>query len=82
MYFVYVLQSFKDKKFYIGYTENLKRRVSQHLWGRVITIKSRLSFRLIYYKPYISKKEAKGREKFLKGGSGHQYQNISNLGIL
>ena len=29
-YFVYVLQSIKDKRFYTGYTENLKLRVEQH----------------------------------------------------
>lgn len=75
MYFVYVLYSFKDHKFYIGYTESLKKRVSSHLLGENKATKSRLPFQLIYYEAYIEKKDAKGREKFLKGGSGHKYLN-------
>lgn len=75
MYFVYVLYSFKDKKFYIGYTEDLEERVSKHLLGKVDTTKSRLPLQLIYYEAYVKKKDAKGREKFLKGGSGHKYLN-------
>ena len=30
MYYTYVLQSKKDKKFYTGYTRNLKLRFEQH----------------------------------------------------
>ena len=75
MYFVYVLYSFKDRKFYIGYTKNLEKRVSKHLLGEVIATKSRLPLQLIYYEAYADKKDAKGREKFLKGGSGHKYLN-------
>jgi len=33
MYYVYVLQSLKDKKLYIGYTTNLKRRLKEHKYG-------------------------------------------------
>ena len=29
-YYVYVLQSLKDGKFYTGYTENLKLRFEEH----------------------------------------------------
>lgn len=75
MFFVYVLYSFKDKKFYIGYTEDLEKRVSKHLLGEVDTTKSRLPLQLIYYEAYVNKKDAKEREKFLKGGSGHKYLN-------
>lgn len=75
MFYVYVLHSFKDNKFYIGYTEDLEKRVGKHLLGKVTTTKSRLPLQLIYYEAYIDKKDAKGREKFLKGGSGHKYLN-------
>ena len=73
MFFVYVLYSFKDNKLYIGYTTNIERRVAEHLLGKVISTKHRLPLQLIYYESYVEKQDAKGREKFLKGGSGHKY---------
>lgn len=73
MYFVYVLKSLKDNKLYIGYTDNIERRISQHMMGKVIATKHRLPLELIYYEAYVNKKDAKGREMFLKGGSGHKY---------
>ncbi|MBU2456379.1 GIY-YIG nuclease family protein, partial [Patescibacteria group bacterium] len=33
MYYIYILQSKKDKKFYTGYTKNLKLRFEQHEKG-------------------------------------------------
>lgn len=73
MYFVYVLHSLKDKKFYIGFTSNLEKRLARHFQGEVEATKRRLPCHLIYYEAYCDKKDAKGREKFLKGGSGHKY---------
>ena len=73
MFFVYVLHSLKDNKLYIGYSSDLKKRIRQHQLSNVKSTKSRLPFRLIYYEAYLLKKDAQGREKFLKGGSGHQY---------
>jgi len=73
MYFVYVLRSLKDNKLYIGYTDSIERRISQHMMGKVAATKGRLPLQLIYYEAYLEKQDAKGREKFLKGGSGHKY---------
>lgn len=38
-YYVYVLKSGKDKKFYTGYTNNLKLRFEQHQKGKVESTK-------------------------------------------
>jgi predicted GIY-YIG superfamily endonuclease len=56
MYYVYVLKI--NDEFYIGYTEDLLRRVKQH--------KSEGKIELIYYESYLSKKSATTREKKLK----------------
>ena len=40
-YYIYVLQSEKDKKFYVGYTKNLKSRFEQHTKGQVSSTKDR-----------------------------------------
>jgi len=56
MYYVYVIKL--NNEFYIGYTEDLKRRFKQHTTkGNVI---------LIYYEAYLLKKSATQREKKLK----------------
>lgn len=67
-YFVYVLISLKDQKLYIGYTTDLMRRYSEHKAGKVTSTKFRLPLKLIHYEYFISEKDAKAREKFLKSG--------------
>jgi len=56
MYYVYVLKN--DGEFYIGYTENLIRRMKEHHSGR--------GDKLIYYEAYLNKKSAAQRESKLK----------------
>lgn len=69
-YYVYILLSLKDKKFYAGYTIDLKRRLIEHANGLVISTKFRIPFKLIHYEYFINKADAKAREKFLKSGFG------------
>lgn len=80
MFFVYILKSLKDNNLYIGYTTNLENRVSLHLSGRVTATKNRMPIKLIYYEAYLEKSDAKGREQFLKSGSGHRFikKQLSN----
>lgn len=73
VYYIYVLQSFKDKGLYIGFSSDLRKRVDSHNKGRVLSTKDRVPFRLIYYEAYIDRLDATGREKFLKSGSGWRY---------
>ncbi|MBI4368460.1 MAG: GIY-YIG nuclease family protein [Candidatus Omnitrophica bacterium] len=73
-HFVYVLLSTRDGKLYIGQTSNHPEfRLREHNLGRVTSTKVRRPFELIYYEMYRLKRDALGREKFLKGGSGHKY---------
>ncbi len=66
MYYVYVLISKKDGKFYTGYTSNLKLRVSQHQRGQVDSTRLRIPVKLIYYESYCNSQDAQRREKYLK----------------
>ena len=75
MFFVYVLISKKDNKFYIGLTESVDDRVKAHNSGKVESTKHRRPLDLIYYEAYLDKYDAEGRELFLKSGSGHKYLN-------
>lgn len=73
MHFVYVLQSQKTKRFYIGYTLNPKTRLNKHNRGENTSTKHGRSWKLIYLEGYLVKADALGRERFLKSGSGHRY---------
>lgn len=66
MYFVYLLRSQKDKMFYLGSTNNLKKRFISHNSGKVFSTRNRKPFELIYYEAYKSEKDARGREHNLK----------------
>lgn len=70
MYYVYVLQSLKDKKLYIGFTSNLKRRFKEHQLGNSKSTKSRRPLKLIYYEAHLNKKDAQRRERYFKTEKG------------
>ena len=76
MYYVYILYSKKDGRLYIGSTPDLKRRIVKHNNGYVTATKNRRPLRLIYYESYLSQRDAKHREIFLKGGKGHNELKI------
>lgn len=65
-YFVYMLRSLKDGKFYTGYTANLKRRLRQHNSGVVRSTKARRPFELVYWESFSTRREAMRRERQIK----------------
>ena len=74
MYYVYLLENQGDKSWYIGFTEDLERRVKYHNSGKGgRTTKLKVSWQLIYSEAYLNQKDALGRERFLKSGSGRKY---------
>ena len=66
MYYTYILQSLKDKKFYTGYTNNLKLRFEQHQKGLSESTKGRRPLKLVYYEACLNQQDATHREKYLK----------------
>jgi len=73
-YFVYLLENNFDKSWYIGFTTDLKQRVDDHNYGKGgRTTRMKQGWKLIYFEGYRIKKDATGREKFLKSGSGRKY---------
>jgi len=67
---VYVLYSLKDHKLYVGYSENLKQRLTSHFQGESASTAPRRPFRLIYCEYFYSMKDAKNREQYLKTTAG------------
>ncbi|KKR43286.1 MAG: hypothetical protein UU10_C0032G0008 [Parcubacteria group bacterium GW2011_GWF1_40_6] len=72
-YYIYVLKSQKDKKLYVGYTNDLKSRFEQHCKGQVSSTKERRPFELIYSEACLDKHDAMHREKYLKTAYGKQF---------
>jgi putative endonuclease len=73
MYYVYVLKSKKDGKFYIGFTRDLRKRLTAHNVGKVESTKYKRPFELIYYEASYNKEDALKREKYLKTTYGYRY---------
>lgn len=69
-YFVYVLLSQKDKQFYIGFTNNVQRRLIEHNAGRNVSTAKRRPLQLIYYEAHLSKIDALRRENYFKTSKG------------
>lgn len=73
MQYVYVLQSLKDGKNYVGYTKNLKLRFEQHQKGLATSTKDRRPLKLVYYEACLSQGDATRREKYLKTIYGKRF---------
>ena len=73
MYYVYALKSLKDGKFYIGFTEDLRKRLGAHNNGQVRATRSRMPFEVVYYEASRNINDAINREKYLKTTYGKRY---------
>ena len=73
MWYVYVLWSKRDRKLYIGCTNDLKKRLILHNKGEIPATKFRRPLILIHYEAYLNKYDAYSREKWLKTGWGRNH---------
>ena len=71
MFYVYVLKSQKDGKYYIGFSTDLKSRYKEHCDGKVRATFYRRPLILVYYEAYKNREIAQKRERQLKGGKAH-----------
>lgn len=79
MFYIYILKSLSDKKYYIGQTNNLSDRIKRHNEGRVKSTKNRIPFELIYFEEYKTRSESIKREKYLKSlKCGNEFLRIIN----
>ena len=71
MYLVYILLSEKDNKRYIGFTENIERRLDEHNSGKVKSTKNRRPLKIVYTEEFELKSDAMKREKEIKARKGN-----------
>lgn len=69
-WYVYVLRSQKDRKKYIGRTNDLNRRLAEHQQGKNISTAKRRPLELLYFEGHRSLDDAIRREKYFKTTKG------------
>jgi len=73
MAWVYILQSTRDKRFYIGSTSNLKSRIRHHNGGFTPSTKRFGEMRLVFSQEYAILSQARHIEQRLKKLKRHDY---------
>jgi predicted GIY-YIG superfamily endonuclease len=74
MKYVYILQSQKDpERFYIGSTNDLKRRLKEHNLGKSIHTNKFIPWNIKTYIAFADEKKADEFEAFLKTGNGRLF---------
>ncbi len=72
-YTIYAIKSKKDKRVYVGFTDNLNRRLREHNSGFVKSTKGYKPWIVFYTEQTHLRSEARRREKYLKSGCGKEF---------
>ena len=80
MFTVYVLQSIKTGKYYIGSTNNLERRLKEHNSNKTRSLKNRGPFEVRFQEVYNTLSEAIKRELKIKSyKGGNEFKKLMRL---
>jgi putative endonuclease len=66
MYTVYILESEKNGRYYIGYTSDLEKREKDHNSGKNVSTKYGIPWIVVYSEKFEDKKSAWLRERQIK----------------
>ncbi|TSC95333.1 MAG: putative endonuclease [Parcubacteria group bacterium Athens1014_10] len=72
-YWVYILESVNDKKRYIGFATDIKKRIREHNSGMVVSTNYRKPLKLIYAELCLNQKDARRRENYFKRTGGRRF---------
>jgi len=70
--YVYVLESKVDGELYIGYTNDLHRRLKEHNQRQNFSTKKQGGWKCIYGEVCLNTRDAQRREKYLKTTQGYR----------
>ena len=73
MFTVYILHSDKIDQFYIGYTNNIDRRISEHNRKKGKFTDRGIPWKVVYTETYQTKENAKSREAYIKSRKSRDY---------
>ena len=71
-YFVYAIKSSLDNRIYVGFSENVQKRLNEHNSGKTKSTKGYRPRELIFITECQTRAEARKLEKYYKGGSGKE----------
>ena len=81
MYFVYILQSQKHNRYYVGSCKNVADRLKRHNTGRNKSTKTGIPWDLIHRERFITRQEAYKRELQIKSyKGGNSFKKLVNNG--
>lgn len=72
-WFVYVLQSEIDSTFYVGMSQDVKKRLIEHNSGKSKYTSGHRPWKLIYFEEAGTSIDARKREKYFKSAAGKRY---------
>lgn len=75
MYYMYILRSMQDGRYYIGSTQDVAARLARHNSGASRYTKAKGPWELIYTEQFHSRALAVQREKQIKGWKNKKYVN-------
>lgn len=78
MYCLCGLRSKTDSELYIGSTNDLRRRLTEHNVGKVVSTKARVLLELVYYEACRAERDARIRESRLKSRGQARVQQKKN----
>jgi putative endonuclease len=73
IYYTYVVKSEKDNSYYIGYTQDIIKRLEYHNKGKSRFTKSRRPYKLVFKKEFETRKKAMNYEMYLKSLKKRSY---------
>jgi len=73
MWYVYVLKSMHNGRYYTGSTNDLQRRLSEHGHGKTPSTRYNGPYELVYQEEVGTRLAARQRERFLKSGQGRAF---------
>ena len=71
-FYVYILINFDRTKTYVGFTENIERRLKEHNNGKSTYTRKHKPWGILYIEEYREKEEAIKREKYYKSAAGRR----------
>ena len=80
MYYVYILQSVSEGKYYIGSTRDVAQRITRHNARMVPSTKRYCPWKLIYTEVFNTPSEARKREREIKAWKNPAYM-VKTLGL-
>jgi putative endonuclease len=73
MFIVYILYSQSLDKYYVGHTNDIDRRISEHNRKKNKYTDLGIPWSLVYTETYNTRKEASNREKYIKSRKSRSF---------